>query len=34
MEQAKKMYSSKYAMENGIASVKHNAPDASVEDNS
>lgn len=28
------MYSSNSAMENGIASVKKNAPDASVEDNS
>lgn len=28
------MYSSNLAMENGIASVKKNAPDASVEDNS
>ena len=28
------MYSSKEAMENGIASVKKNAPDAEVEDNS
>ncbi|MGB3149477.1 MAG: YegP family protein [Maribacter sp.] len=28
------MYSSTDAMENGIASVKKNAPDASVEDNS
>lgn len=28
------MYSGKDAMENGIASVKNNAPDASVEDNS
>ncbi|KAB1153392.1 MULTISPECIES: YegP family protein [Tenacibaculum] len=28
------MYSSKDAMENGIASVKKNAPDATVEDNS
>lgn len=28
------MYSSKDAMENGIASVKNNAPDATVEDNS
>ncbi len=28
------MYSSTSAMENGIASVKSNAPDASVEDNS
>jgi uncharacterized protein len=27
------MYSSKAAMENGIASVKKNAPDAKVEDN-
>ncbi len=30
----KEMYSSIEAMENGIASVKNNAPDASVEDNS
>ena len=28
------MYSSTSAMENGIASVKNNAPDASIEDNS
>ncbi|TBN17959.1 DUF1508 domain-containing protein [Hyunsoonleella pacifica] len=28
------MYSIKDAMENGFASVKNNAPDASVEDNS
>ena len=28
------MYSSSSAMENGIASVKKNAPDASIEDNS
>ena len=28
------MYSSKDGMENGIASVKRNAPDADVEDNS
>ncbi len=28
------MYSSKEAMENGIASVKKNAPDAKVDDNS
>ncbi len=28
------MYSSKDAMETGIASVKNNAPDATVEDNS
>tara|TARA_R110002051_G_scaffold281638_2_gene343275 strand:- start:326 stop:655 length:330 start_codon:yes stop_codon:yes gene_type:complete len=28
------MYSSPSAMENGIASVKSNAPDASIEDNS
>ncbi|MEC3906118.1 YegP family protein [Tamlana sp. 2201CG12-4] len=28
------MYSSTGAMENGIASVKNNAPNASVEDNS
>lgn len=28
------MYSSSSAMENGIASVKSNAPDASIEDNS
>ncbi len=28
------MYSSASAMENGIASVKKNAPDATVEDNS
>jgi len=28
------MYSSNDAMENGIASVKNNAPNATVEDNS
>lgn len=28
------MYSSSFAMENGIASVKSNAPGASIEDNS
>ena len=31
---ASEMYSSKEAMENGIASVKKNAPNATVEDNS
>lgn len=31
---ASEMYSSASAMENGVASVKSNAPDASVEDNS
>ncbi len=31
---ASEMYSSTSAMENGIASVKNNAPDAKVEDNS
>lgn len=31
---ASEMYSSTSAMENGIASVKKNAPDAAVEDNS
>lgn len=31
---ASEMYSSTSAMENGIASIKKNAPDAAVEDNS
>lgn len=31
---ASEMYSSTAAMENGIASVKSNAPDAGIEDNS